>query len=420
MRKSVKIAIIGLGYVGLPLAVAFAEKYEVIGFDIDSKRIKELKEGIDSTGEIDQLTLGNNNRLIFSNDPKVISSATIFIITVPTPITIDKKPDLQYLIHASTIVGKVLKKGDIVIYESTVYPGCTEEECIPCLEKVSGLKYNLDFFCGYSPERINPGDKVNTLTKIIKITSGSNRETAKKVDELYKSIIVAGTYLAPSIKVAEAAKAIENAQRDVNISFMNEIALIFDRMGIDTHDVLEAASTKWNFLSFKPGLVGGHCIGVDPHYLAYKAMELGYQPKVILSGREVNDQMGFFVAEKAIALLAAKKNGKIKGLRALLLGIAFKENCSDIRNTKVTDIYKVLTAAGIKTEIFDPLVNQKEVLDKHRIVLVNEPGFFYDIIILAVAHKEFQTFDFMKYKLAGSIIVDTKGVIKKEWVDFRL
>jgi UDP-N-acetyl-D-galactosamine dehydrogenase len=346
-----------------------------------------------------------------------LADCSVFIITVPTPLTPEKEPDLQFLVAASKLVGSYLKKGGLVIYESTVYPGCTEEDCVPVLETVSGLTYNRDFFCGYSPERINPGDKSRPITSIVKITSGSTPETARAVDDLYGSIITAGTYLAPSIKVAEAAKAIENAQRDVNISFMNELALIFDRMDIDTQEVLAAASTKWNFLPFQPGLVGGHCIGVDPHYLAWKAMQLGYQPKVILSGREVNEGMGVFVADKVISLLAKKKQGNIAGSKLLILGFAFKENCSDTRNTQVIMMYRYFTEAGLDVSIFDPLVNTQNVNDVHGILLIDKLADFYDAVVLAVAHDIFKEMKFEKYKQSGSILFDSKSVINRVLID---
>jgi UDP-N-acetyl-D-galactosamine dehydrogenase len=332
-----KIAIIGLGYVGLPLAVAFGERYQVVGFDIHSERIANLKKGVDTTLQCTSQEIANAHQLVFTDDLTQIKDCTIFIITVPTPVTNNKQPDLNLLLTASKMVAGVIKKGDIIIYESTVYPGCTEEDCVPVLEAYSGLKYNQEFYCGYSPERINPGDKVHTLTKIIKVTSGSTPEVASIVDNLYASIITAGTHKASSMKVAEASKSIENAQRDINISFVNELALIFDKMDIDTHEVLAAAATKWNFLPFKPGLVGGHCIGVDPYYLAHKATSLGYHPQVILSGRHVNDQMSTFVTEKVIKLLV-QNNFKVQGAKVLLLGVTFKENCPDIRNSQTFEI----------------------------------------------------------------------------------
>ena len=363
--KNTKIAVIGLGYVGLPLAVEFAKKYKVVGFDVNAERVEELRKGIDGTLEItnEQLSAvlventkefsNNNIGLLPSSDVKDIALATVYIVTVPTPVDQHKNPDLSYLISASKMIATVLKKEDIVIYESTVYPGCTEEDCVPVLEKYSGLKFNKDFFCGYSPERINPGDKINTISTIKKVTSGSTPEIGEKINNLYKSIITAGTHLAPSIKVAEASKAIENAQRDVNISFVNELALIFDRMNIDTDEVLAAANTKWNFLPFKPGLVGGHCISVDPYSLAHKAESLGYHPAVILSGRKVNDEMGIFVATKVIKIMT-RKGIPIKDSNVLILGITFKENCPDIRNTKVVDIYKELITYGVKVDVNDP------------------------------------------------------------------
>lgn len=384
-----KIAIIGLGYVGLPLAIAFAEKYPVIGYDINDNRIKELKHQFDNTKEIEFYQFETKESIQFTSLLGEIKDANIFIITVPTPIDQNKQPDLSFLLSASQSVGSILKNGDIVIYESTVYPGCTEEECIPVLEKASGLILNHDFFVGYSPERINPGDKTRPIQSIIKVTSGSIPEIAKEIDNLYKSVITAGTYLAPSIKIAEASKAIENAQRDVNISFMNELALIFDKLDIDINEVLEAAKTKWNFLPFKPGLVGGHCIGVDPHYLAYKAIQVGYTPKVILSGREVNDQMGTWMGEKIIAQLATRFNGEIKGKKVLILGFAFKENCADTRNTKVIDVYTTLQNAGIKVSIYDPWVNPNQVQKEFGINLVDSQDGEYDYVFKAVNHSIF-------------------------------
>ncbi|WP_316802147.1 nucleotide sugar dehydrogenase [Pedobacter nototheniae] len=422
-----KIAIIGLGYVGLPLALEFAKKYPVIGFDIDKNRVAELQEGLDQTQEADlellSVVLKESNEfsgLTFSSDLPDISESNIYIVTVPTPINHLKQPNLEPLLSASEMVGRVLKKGDTVVYESTVYPGCTEEDCVPVLERISGLKYNEDFFCGYSPERINPGDKVNTLTKIKKVTSGSNPETALRVDELYKSIIIAGTHLAPSIKVAEASKAIENAQRDVNISFVNELALIFDRMNIDTSDVLSAAATKWNFLNYKPGLVGGHCIGVDPYYLAHKSESLGYKPEVILSGRRVNDNMGVFVANKVIKMMIARDK-TIKHAKVLILGFAFKENCPDTRNTKVVDIYKELSSFSIDVDVYDPWASKENVFKEYDINLSDYDSLKnYDAIILAVAHKQFLTLDFKTYKNKGAIIFDTKSFIDRSLVDARL
>ena len=418
MKK--KIAVIGLGYVGLPLAAAFSEKYTVLAYDNDSNRVGELNNGWD---RIEQMTKANlielQSRLTFSNDPASLSDCNTFIITVPTPVTTDKKPDLSFLMDASKTVGQRLKKGDIVIYESTVYPCCTEEDCVPVLEGASGLKFNTDFFCGYSPERINPGDKVNTLTQIKKVTSGSTPEAAEWVDALYQSIIKAGTHKAPSIKVAEASKAIENAQRDLNISFVNELALIFDRMQIDTHQVLEAAATKWNFLSFKPGLVGGHCISVDPYFLTHKAIQSGYKPEVILSGRNVNDSIPGFVASKVVDLMQQKGVLK-KGAKALILGITFKENFNDIRNSKVPEIYKSLKNKGLKVEVYDPIADPDLVKKEYGISLIKRP-LKYEAIIFAVAHQVFIEKGIEQYKNPnGSIIYDIKSVLDKEAVYGRL
>ncbi len=431
MKKD-KIAIIGQGYVGLPLAVEFAKKYKVIGFDINSERIEDLKNGTDHTLEVssedlrsvlvqDYSALINGSiGLLPSSNINDITSANFFIVTVPTPVDEHKSPDLRPLLSASKMIGKVLKKGDIVIYESTVYPGCTEEDCVPVLELNSGLKFNKDFFCGYSPERINPGDKVNTLPSIKKVTSGSTIEIGKVVDKLYKSIITAGTHLAPNIKVAEASKAIENAQRDVNISFVNELALIFDRLSIDTYDVLAAANTKWNFLPFKPGLVGGHCISVDPYFLAHKAESLGYHPAVILSGRRVNDQMGGFVATKVIKLMI-NKCIQIKDANVLILGFSFKENCPDIRNTKVIDIYKELKTYNTNVDIYDPWVNAKELKNEYGLVLVdNIDHKKYSAIILAVAHEKFLNIDFVKFQNQPVVIFDTKSFLNHDIIDGRL
>ena len=427
-----KIAIIGLGYVGLPLAVEFAKKYEVVGFEINSKRVEELRKGIDKTLEITDENLKNvlventkallndNIGLLPSSDIKDLALATIYIVTVPTPIDKHKKPDLSFLISASKMIATVLKKDDIVIYESTVYPGCTEEDCVPVLEQYSGLKFNKDFFCGYSPERINPGDKINTISTIKKVTSGSTPEIGEKINNLYKSIIIAGTHLAPSIKVAEASKAIENAQRDVNISFVNELALIFDRMNIDTDDVLAAASTKWNFLPFKPGLVGGHCISVDPYYLAHKAESLGYHPAVILSGRKVNDEMGIFVATKVIKLMISK-GIPIKNSNILILGITFKENCPDIRNTKVIDIYKELITYGVNVDVNDPWARKNDVMDEYGIELTEAIDLQqYQAIILTVAHNEYGNLKIDELNRNNVVVFDTKSVLDKAVVDSRL
>jgi UDP-N-acetyl-D-galactosamine dehydrogenase len=413
------IAIIGLGYVGFPLAVEFVKQYPTLGFDIDATRISELNRGYDRTQEVSDAQLKASSHLKFSSELTDLSACNTFIVTVPTPIDHFKKPDLGPLLKASEMIGQVLKKGDLVIYESTVYPGCTEEDCVPVLEKQSGLTFNQDFFCGYSPERINPGDKVNTLTKIKKVTSGSTPEIAEWVDQLYRSIIVAGTHKASSIKVAEASKAIENAQRDVNISFVNELALIFDRMGIDTSEVLEAAGTKWNFLNFKPGLVGGHCIGVDPYYLLHKSESLGYYPQVILSGRRVNDNMGLFVANKLVKLLI-QKGKKIGGAKTLMLGITFKENCPDIRNSRVVDIYRELRDFGMNVDVYDPWANKAEVKKEHGIDLVGELGANYDAIVLTVAHQEFLTLPFSSLKAENGIIFDIKSVLDRTLVDARL
>ncbi len=415
------IAIIGLGYVGLPLAVEFGKKYSVLGFDTDKNRVMQLKEGYDHTLEMQPEQITASVHLRFTQEADVLRACNVFIVTVPTPIDGFKKPDLSFLLSASATVGKALKIGDVVVFESTVYPGCTEEDCVPVLEKHSKLVYNQDFFCGYSPERINPGDKERTLIKIVKITSGSTPEAAVFVDELYGSIIEAGTYKAPSIKVAEAAKAIENAQRDINISFVNELALIFDRMGIDTNDVLAAAGTKWNFLKFKPGLVGGHCIGVDPYYLVHKAQSLGYYPQVIASGRLVNDSMGGFVAKKILKRLIA--NGlQIQLSRVLILGITFKENCPDIRNTKVVDIYYELADFGVSVDIYDPWAHAEAVHDEYGISLLTDlETHTYDGIILAVAHQQFLALNINKLKKDGkSILFDVKSIVDRGLVDIRL
>lgn len=423
-----KIAIIGLGYVGLPLAIEFGKKYDVLGFDINKKRVEELKHGEDHTNEADLEGLEQavsrrtkETGLWFSANPEDLKVYNTYIVTVPTPIDEFKSPDLTPLLKASEMLGKALDKGDVVIYESTVYPGCTEEDCVPVLEKFSGLKFNQDFYCGYSPERINPGDKVNTLTKIKKVTSGSTPEIAEQVDTLYRDIITAGTHKAPNMKVAEASKAIENAQRDVNISFVNELALIFDRVGIDTTDVIEAAGTKWNFLKYKPGLVGGHCIGVDPYYLAHRAQTLGYHPQVILSGRRVNDNMASFVAAKTVKLMI-KKDLHIKDAKALILGITFKENCPDIRNTKVADIYHELNEYGIQTEIYDPWANPEDVKEELGIALLEELYFSkkYQAVILATAHQEFLELDLKALTANNGVVFDTKSVLDRALVDGRL
>ena len=416
------IAIIGLGYVGLPLAVAFAYKRPVIGFDIDSARVSDLQNGKDKTLQCSSEELAQVNSLHtlqFTNDIKFIQACQIYIITVPTPVDINKNPDLRILLQASQMIGGILKKGDLVIYESTVYPGCTEEDCVPVLEKNSGLIFNKDFFVGYSPERINPGDKVNSITNIVKVTAGSTPAIAHQVNALYQTIITAGTHLAPSIKVAEAAKSIENAQRDINISFVNELALMFDKMGIDTHDVLEAAATKWNFLPFKPGLVGGHCIGVDSYYLAHKATSVGYHPQVILSGRSVNDQMSHFIAQKVSKLLI-QKGFTVKGAKVLLLGVTFKENCPDIRNSKVFEIVQELNQMGMDVNAFDPFANTEEVLGKHQIQLITELQ-RYDAIVLTVAHDFFKSLNYDSLKSSSNaVIYDTKALLDKAIVTARL
>jgi len=413
------IAVIGLGYVGLPLALAFSKQYQVIGYDLDSARVDALKKGKDTTLETSEDALNAATNLVLTNDLALIAEATIYIVTVPTPVHADKSPDLSFLLYATSQIATVLKRGDIVVYESTVYPGCTEEDCVPVLEKKSGLNFNIDFYCGYSPERINPGDKVNTLTKIQKITSGSTPEIAKYIDQLYASIITAGTYAAPSIKVAEAAKSIENAQRDINISFVNELALIFDKMGIDTHEVLAAASTKWNFLPFKPGLVGGHCIGVDPYYLVHKAKTLGYHPQVILSGRDVNDQMSTFISNKLIQLLA-QTGKKIQDAKVLVLGVTFKENCPDFRNSKVFEIIHQLKAEGADVAAFDPYANAMEVFQKHQLQLITAFK-KYDVILLAVAHDFFKALNYPSLKTSPEAIVyDTKAFLDRSIVTARL
>jgi UDP-N-acetyl-D-galactosamine dehydrogenase len=427
--EKVKIAIIGLGYVGLPLAIEFAKKYDVLGFDINKGRVLELSQAIDRTREANLEELQNvislkkdkeNIGLLFSDDKEDLRGYNVFIVTVPTPINQFKSPDLAPLLKASEMLGEVLNKGDIVIYESTVYPGCTEEDCVPVLEKFSRLKFNQDFYCGYSPERINPGDKINTLTKIKKVTSGSTPEIAEIVDQLYASIITAGTHKAPSLKVAEASKAIENAQRDLNISFVNELALIFDRIGIDTTDVIEAAGTKWNFLKYKPGLVGGHCIGVDPYYLAHKAESLGYHPQVILSGRRVNDNMGMFVANKVIKLMI-EKGHLIKGSKALILGFTFKENCPDIRNTRVIDIYNELAQFGLDVDIYDPWANAHDVEEEYGVKTIDKlDEEAYKALIVAVAHSKFLDIDYQAYKDKGAVIFDTKSFLNRDLIDARL
>ena len=419
LSPDLKIGVIGLGYVGLPLALAFSEKYTVFGYDLDSARVASLCLANDKTLQVSQQEL-KASKLTITHDPTHLATCQIYIITVPTPVDEQKKPDLSALLLASKTVGAMLKEGDLVIYESTVYPGCTEEDCVPVLEKESGLNYNEHFYCGYSPERISPGDPVHTLKNIIKVTSGSTPATANLVNDLYASIIHAGTYQASSIKVAEASKAIENAQRDVNISFVNELALIFDKMEIDTSEVLDAAASKWNFLNFKPGLVGGHCIGVDPYYLSYKAEKLGYVPKVIVSGREVNDQMALFVVNKSIKLLSAR-DIPLKGSRALVMGLTFKENCPDTRNSKVVDIVNELMQFGLDVDVFDPLAEKEYVQTQFNIKLITDIyQHNYQLIILAVAHTEFLQIDFGKLKNVDTVLFDTRAVLNREWVDGRL
>lgn len=416
---SVKIAVIGLGYVGLPLARLFATKYPVVGFDINQKRIGELNSGVDNTFEVENEILKavlvnspTEKGLFCSANLEDIKDCNYYVVTVPTPVDKNNRPDLTPLYKSSETVGKVLKKGDIVIYESTVYPGVTEDECVPVLEKISGLKFNVDFFAGYSPERINPGDKEHTVEKILKVTAGSTPEIGKKVDALYKSVIIAGTHLAPTIKVAEAAKVIENSQRDINIAFVNELAKIFNIMGINTHDVLAAAGTKWNFLPFKPGLVGGHCIGVDPYYLAQKAQEMGYHPEIILAGRRLNDSMGEYVASQIIKLMI-KKGITINNADILLLGITFKENCPDVRNTKIVDVVKALKEYHVNITIFDPWANPADVLHEYNLVTTDKlPSGKYDSVVLGVSHKEFLELDLEKVRKENSVLYDVKGVLK--------
>ena len=418
--EKVKIAVIGQGYVGLPLAIEFGKKYPTIGFDVNEGRIDELKKGFDHTNEASPEQLSSAKQLTFSANINDVSTCNIYIVTVPTPIDEFKTPDLNPLRGASTMLGKILKKGDTVIYESTVYPGCTEEVCVPLLEQASELVFNTDFYCGYSPERIVPGDKVNTLITIKKVTSGSTTEIAIFIDDLYNSIITAGTFKAASIKVAEASKAIENAQRDVNISFVNELALIFDRMDIDTQDVLDAAGTKWNFLKYKPGLVGGHCISVDPYYLAYKAENLGYHPEVILSGRRVNDNMSSFVANKMIKMLI-KAGKQIMGSKILILGVTFKENCPDIRNSKVADVYHELKEFGLEVDAYDYEADPEEVKQEYGIHLLGQIKDKYDGILLAVSHTKFSTINIETLKKDfNSVVYDLKGFLPRNQVDSRL
>ena len=417
--ENIKIAVIGLGYVGLPLAIEFGKKYDTLGFDINTTRISDLNQGHDETREVSHEDFANSEHLRFSSDTAELAEANFYIVAVPTPIDDNKRPNLRPLEMSSLTIAKNLKEGDVVVYESTVFPGCTEEVCVPILEKESGLYYNRDFFCGYSPERINPGDKVNRLVNIKKVTSGSTPEIANFIDDVYSSIIIAGTHKAPSIKVAEASKVIENCQRDVNISFVNELALIFDRLDIDTNTVLEAASTKWNFLPFKPGLVGGHCISVDPYYLTYKAEEIGYHPEVILSGRRINDNMGKHIAAKVIKLLIHKGH-PIKDSNALIMGVSFKENCPDIRNSKVIDIATELEDFGVNVDVYDPLVSPQECKQEYNITLLPEINKKYDSIILAVAHDEFKDINVQELLVNNGVIYDVKAVLPETMVDGRL
>ncbi|GAA3566159.1 nucleotide sugar dehydrogenase [Snuella lapsa] len=419
-KERYKIAIIGLGYVGLPLAMEFAKKgFQVQGYDINEGRISELKKGIDVTKEVPSNAFLQAKGLQFTTQLEALTGANIYIVTVPTPIDRFNTPDLSFLINASQLVGSVLSKGDIVIYESTVYPGCTEEVCVPELEKSSGLKFNQDFFCGYSPERINPGDPVRKVHNIVKITSGSTAEIASVIDELYNQIVTVGTHKASSIKVAEAGKIIENIQRDVNISLINELALVFDKLEIDTMEVLEAAGTKWNFLPFRPGLVGGHCIGVDPYYLTHKAESLGYYPDVILSGRRVNDMMGVHVANKVVKLLV-ERSSVIKGAKVLVLGITFKENCPDIRNSGVVDVVSELQGFGLDVDVFDPHALADEVRKEYNLELVETLKDGYDAIVLAVGHNEFEAIDYASYRDKGCVIYDVKSFLPKALVTARL
>lgn len=413
------IAVIGLGYVGLPLAVEFGKARPVLGFDINPGRIEELKQGIDRTLEVSSEELQESRHIRYSANTDDLKQADIFIVTVPTPIDNYNQPDLTPLLKASEMIGKALKKGAIVIYESTVYPGCTEENCVPVLEKFSGLRYNIDFYCGYSPERMNPGDKEHSVTKIKKVTAGSTPEIAKEVDDLYASIITAGTHLASSIRVAEASKIIENSQRDVNIAFVNELSLIFERMGIDTREVLDAAGTKWNFLPFKPGLVGGHCIGVDPYYLTHKAESLGYHPQVILAGRRINDNMGAFIANKVVKLMV-QQNQLINQSRVLILGVTFKENCPDIRNSKVVTIINELSDFGVNVEVYDPWADPAEVKHEYNISLISEITGKYDAIVLAVGHQKFDSLDIKGFTKDNSVVYDIKSFLPKSLVTARL
>ncbi|RED48948.1 nucleotide sugar dehydrogenase [Seonamhaeicola aphaedonensis] len=419
--KNFKIAIIGLGYVGLPLGIEFSKKgFDVVGYDVNKNRVKELNEGVDHTKEVTASDFYEATSIRFSSSKEHIKDANTYIVTVPTPIDEFNRPDLSFLIQASQTVGACLSKGDMVIYESTVYPGCTEEVCVPQLESSSGLKFNKDFYCGYSPERINPGDSIRKVHNIVKITSGSTPEIAEVVDNLYKTIVTVGTHKAPNMKVAEAGKIIENIQRDLNISLMNELALIFDRLHIDTLDVLEAAGTKWNFLPFRPGLVGGHCIGVDPYYLTHKAESLGYHPDVILSGRRVNDNMGVHVANKVIKLLV-EKGSIIKGAKILVLGITFKENCPDIRNSRVIDVVRELEGFGAAIDVYDPHALHLEVKKEYNLELIKEIDYTYDAVVLAVGHDAFKSIDYGKFKEnKDCVIYDVKSILPRDIVSARL
>jgi len=428
----IRIAVIGLGYVGLPLARLFATKFPVVGFDLNKQRVNEINQGIDKTLEVDQKILqtalvtrnpviSGEIGLYCSYSSEEIEDCNFYIVTVPTPVDKNNRPDLTPLLKASETVGRVISKGDIIVYESTVYPGATEDDCLPVVEKISKLKFNVDFYAGYSPERINPGDKEHTVEKILKVTSGSTPEAAEIIDATYRSVIQAGTYKAASIKVAEAAKVIENSQRDINIAFVNELAKIFNAMKIDTHDVLAAAGTKWNFLPFKPGLVGGHCIGVDPYYLAQKAQEAGYHPEIILAGRRLNDSMGKYIASEVVKLMI-KREMAVKNSKILMLGITFKENCPDIRNTKATDIYYELISYGIEVDVYDPWASIDEVQDEYGITIIRELNEFqnYGAVILAVAHDKFMEIDLQAFKDKGAILYDVKGILARELIDARL
>ncbi len=416
-----RLAIIGLGYVGLPLAVEFGRRFPVVGFDVSARRLEELRAGHDRTLETSAAALGAATHLVYSGRPEDLRATDIFIVTVPTPIDRHKRPDLTPLVKASETVGRVLKPGAVVVYESTVYPGCTEEDCVPILERFSGLKFNRDFFCGYSPERINPGDKVHTVTKIRKVVSGSTPEAGRVVEALYRAIIAAGTHLAPGIAVAEAAKVIENSQRDINIAFVNELSLIFERMGLDTQDVLEAAGTKWNFLPFRPGLVGGHCIGVDPYYLTHKAESLGYHPEIILAGRRLNDNMGVHVASRVVKLMI-RQGQRIQGAKVIVLGITFKENCPDIRNSRAIDVIRELREFGCQVAVHDPWADADDVRHEYGLELQADPyaGGPYDAVVLAVAHEKFRALDFARFRQGHAVIFDIKAFLNRDQVDGRL